>query len=70
MGSKRPSWLGTPGIWDFSLSENFKECEVVVMYQCLREYLVKICMSLKMGSEQVSRLGESLDAQWKTVIAI
>jgi hypothetical protein len=40
------------------------------MYQCLREYLVKICMSLKMGSEQVSQLGESLDAQWKTVIAI
>ncbi len=51
MGSKRPSWLGTLEIHDFALSENFKECGVVVMCQCLREYLVKICMNLRMGSE-------------------
>ncbi len=69
MGNKKLNWLGTLGIWDFSLSENLKECEVASMCQCLREYLVKICLSLKMGSEQVSQSGESLDAQWKTVIA-
>jgi hypothetical protein len=41
----------TPGIHDFALSENSKECGVVVMCQCSREYPIKICLSLRVGSE-------------------
>ncbi len=61
--------MGNLGIWVFALNENFKECGVAVMCQCLRKYLVKMCLSLKMGSEQISYSSESLDAQQKTMIA-
>jgi len=37
MANKKPSWMGTLGIQDFALSENSKECGVVVMCQCSRE---------------------------------
>jgi hypothetical protein len=59
--------VGTSGIRDFALSDNSKECGVVVMCQCSIEYLVKIYLNLKMGSEQFSQL---LDAQRKTMITI
>jgi hypothetical protein len=49
MGSKRPSWIGTLGILDFALNENFKECGVVVMCQCSREIPCQNMPKLKNG---------------------
>jgi hypothetical protein len=69
MGSKRPSWVGILGIWDFALSENSMGCGVVDMCQCSRKCLVKFCLSLRMDGEQFSQLCQSLDAQQKTMIS-